>query len=95
MFIFGHSSNWPVVHNQAYKTFNGIGTLENGDEIFVYTIDKVYKYVVSSVKLVDSSQAYVSFDASDTMLTLSTCNSFGTKEERFVVEAKLVSTLSS
>lgn len=89
MFIFGHSSGLPVVRNQAYKAFNGLEELVRGDEIEVSADGITYIYEVTSVKLLDENNALVSFDNSGRTLTLSTCNTFGAKQERWVVEANL------
>ena len=88
MFIFGHSTNWKVVQNDAYKTFNGIEKLVSGDEIKIYSGEDTYIYRVSSVVLVDEDDALVEFDNSKRTLTISTCNTFGEKQERWVVEAE-------
>ena len=90
MFIFGHSTSIKVVYNQAYKTFNGLKNLTAGDIIKVYGGTAVYQYRVSSVRLVDENQALVEFGGNKNMLTLSTCNTFGAKSERYVVEANYV-----
>jgi len=90
MFIFGHSTSIAVVHNQAYKTFNGLNNLKSGDIIKVYGSSKIYTYSVTSVRLVDQNQALVEFGGNKNMLTLSTCNTFGAKSERYVVEADFV-----
>jgi LPXTG-site transpeptidase (sortase) family protein len=90
MFIFGHSTGIAVVHNQAYKTFNGLKDLKSGDVIKVYGETKTYTYRVATVTLVDQNKALVEFGNNKNMLTLSTCNTFGAKEERYVVEADLV-----
>lgn len=91
VFIFGHSTNWPVVRNQAYKTFNNLEDTKIGDLIELISADgKTYKYEVINVKTVDDNEAFVNFDTSNPMLTISTCNTFGQKQERNVVEAKLI-----
>lgn len=87
MFIFGHSTGIKVVQNQAYKTFNGLKDLESGDIVKVYGATKIYDYQVTSVTLVDQDKALVKFDDEKNMLTLSTCNTFGQKAERYVVTA--------
>jgi LPXTG-site transpeptidase (sortase) family protein len=87
MFIFGHSSGIRVVNNQAYKAFNNLKELRIGDVIQVQSAENQYNYKVTSVKLVDSSEALVTFSDDKNMLTLSTCNVFGQKQERYVVEA--------
>ena len=90
MFIFGHSTSIAVVHNQAYKTFNGLKDLKSGDLVKVYGETRTYIYRVTSVTLVDQNKALVEFGNSKNMLTLSTCNTFGAKSERYVVEADLI-----
>ena len=90
MFIFGHSTGFSVVQNQAYKAFNNIHTLKVGDQITVYSAKHVYTYKVRTVKKVDKDDTWVKFDGSANMLTLSTCDSFGTKADRYVVQADYV-----
>lgn len=87
MFLFGHSTGLRNVQNQAYKTFNGLKDLQAGDIITVYSSNQAYTYKVTTVTLVDENQALVKFDDQKNMLTLSTCNTFGAKSERYVVEA--------
>jgi LPXTG-site transpeptidase (sortase) family protein len=95
MFIFGHSADiYSVVNNQAYKTFNGIKKLVAGDQIKVFSDKDVYIYKVSSVSLVGADEAIIEFGGSDNKLTISTCNTFGAKEERQVVEAYYVGKLN-
>ncbi|PCI28223.1 hypothetical protein COB55_04325 [Candidatus Wolfebacteria bacterium] len=87
MFVFGHSSSLTVVHNQNYRALNGLGDLKVGDSIFVESSEKEYEYIVDDVRLVDASEEYVTLEDTGYSLTLSTCNSFGATQERFVVEA--------
>ena len=88
MFLFAHSTGFKVVQNHAYKAFNNLKDLHEGDSISVKGEDgNVYEYKVSSVKLASDKDVLVSFDKSSHRLTLSTCNTFGKKEERYVVEA--------
>ena len=90
MFLFGHSSSLPLVRNQSYKTFNGIQHLEKGDEVVIYSENQKHTYKVLNVELVSAEEALVDFSVQKNMLTLSTCNNFGEKQERFVVEADYV-----
>lgn len=87
MFVFGHSTSFQIVNNQAYQVFNNIKNLKEGDEIRVYGEDKVYLYRVREVKLVNANTELVSFSNNSNMLTLSTCNSFGQKSDRYIAEA--------
>jgi sortase (surface protein transpeptidase) len=68
--------------------YPGSGLLGVGN-MFIFghsTGAKIYRYMVSSVVLVDQTRALVEFNDKN-MLTLSTCNTFGAKSERYVVEA--------
>lgn len=88
VFIFGHSSNWAIVKNQAYKTFNNLEDLVPGDLIYLSGEGWEAAYEVESVRVAPDSEVLVSFSGSEPRLTLSTCNTFGLKEERIVVEAR-------
>jgi LPXTG-site transpeptidase (sortase) family protein len=88
MFIFAHSTGFSVVRNQAYKAFNDIEELNRGDIIQIGANGQWYEYRVTNVQLVDENSALVRFDNSKRTLTLSTCNTFGAKQERWVVEAE-------
>lgn len=88
--IFGHSSRLPVVHNQAFKAFNDIQKLEEGDPIFVIGNDKVYIYAVEGIKEANTASDAVPLEVEGAKLTLATCNNFGSKEDRFILTATLV-----
>ncbi len=88
MFIFGHSSTLSVVNNQAYKVFSNLKKLAAGDTISVFSENSEYVYTVKVVKHVDASKELVEFDTSGKTLTLSTCDLFGAKSDRYVVEAE-------
>ncbi len=88
MYIFGHSSTLSVVHNQAYKAFNNIQHLVVGDTISVFSENAEYVYKVKVVKKVDANKELVEFKTDSRMLTLSTCDLFGVRSDRFVVEAE-------
>ncbi len=87
MFIFGHSSRLPVVVNQAYKAFNDIEKTKIGDEIYIYSGGQKYTYVVERVYHADSESAFIDLSRSGRRLTISTCDSFGKKTDRWVVDA--------
>lgn len=88
--LFGHSSYLPIVRNQAYKTFNGIQKLVAGDTVTVYSSTTAYIYRVRSVAKESANDAAIPLEVSGRVLTLSTCNSFGAKTDRFVVVADFV-----
>jgi len=91
LFIFGHSSGLPVVRNQMFKAFNRIPELKGGDVITVIGGGFEYVYRVDTVRLTDVDEGLVDLSQkSGKKLTISTCNSFGAKSERWVVEADFV-----
>jgi len=87
IFLFGHSTNWAIVQNQAYKTFNGLDELYAGAEIFLTANGKTYVYEVETVEHVDSNTAFVDLSRPGRRLTISTCDTFGAKSDRWVVDA--------
>ena len=89
--LFGHSSYLPVVGNKAYKAFNEIQKLAPGDIVTVYSSDTAYTYRVRNVanEKADNNTA-IPLSVAGKVLTLVTCNSFGAKEDRFVVTADFV-----
>lgn len=88
--IFGHSSNLPVVQNQAFKAFNEIATLVPGDEIYVYSNGRRYAYAVEEVRKANTATDGIPLNVDGSKLTLATCDNFGDKTDRFIVTASLV-----
>jgi len=88
--LFGHSSYLPVVNNPAFKTFDGIQKLTPGEEIMVFSSDTVYTYRVRTMQKESANDGAIALTVSGKVLTLSTCNSFGQKSDRFVVTADFV-----
>jgi sortase (surface protein transpeptidase) len=87
VFVLGHSSYLPTVLNRNFQAFNGIQNLEFGDTIrlqsggveFVYRVERVYRARAQDVTVPI---------AGDTQrLVLATCNSFGSVDDRYIVEA--------
>ncbi len=89
VFLFAHSTGIKIVNNQAFKAFNGLKNLKEGDSISVFSDKNEYIYKVISIKLVGADKELVEFNTNGKKLTLSTCNTFGAKIERYVVEAEL------
>ncbi|MCR4275054.1 MAG: sortase [Candidatus Campbellbacteria bacterium] len=90
IFLFGHSTGFRVVQNQAFKAFSGLKDAREGDLVRVQSKTKEYVYRVTKVSLVNEDEVRVNFSSTRKKLTLSTCNSFGQKEERYVVESDFV-----
>jgi LPXTG-site transpeptidase (sortase) family protein len=90
--IFGHSTSYKIVNNQAFKTFVGLKNLKPGDLISVFSGNNEYVYSVLTVEMKEASDVIVNFNTTDSLLTLSTCNtSIGDTSARYVVQAKFVS----
>lgn len=89
--LFGHSSHLPIVRNQAFKTFNGIEKLKEGQVISVYSGTTEYRYKVTGVRfaqaVANSDNDVIELPAVGKHLTLVTCDSFGVKSDRWVVTA--------
>lgn len=88
--LFGHSSYLPIVHNQVYKTFNGIQKLKGGAVVSVYSSTHEYRYAVTGVRVANAEEDVVQLPSNGKYLTLVTCDSFGSKSDRYVVTAEFV-----
>jgi LPXTG-site transpeptidase (sortase) family protein len=85
--LFGHSSHLPIVHNQVYKTFNGIENLKKGAVISVYSGTAEYRYGVTGVRLASATEDVVELPSDGKHLVLVTCDNFGSHSDRYVVTA--------
>lgn len=90
MLIFGHSSYLPVVHNKAFQAFNELGKLHQSEIITIYTTTHAFDYRVESVELARAEDTAIYFASEESLLTLATCNNFGSKDERWVASARYV-----
>ena len=90
MLIFGHSTAKLPARNKNYAIFNRIKELKQGEIITIQEGDREYYYKVSSVALRRASETEINLSSQKPMLTLSTCNVLGRKEERYIVEAEFV-----
>jgi LPXTG-site transpeptidase (sortase) family protein len=90
IFIFGHSTGIKIVNNQAFKTFNGLKDLKEGDLIHIFSDKTEYVYKVTKVSMVGAEETMVEFNTKSKKLTISTCNTFGEKTDRYVVESEFV-----
>ena len=76
--------------NKNFQDFNGIQKLKWGDTIRLQSKDTEYVYRVDRVYQAKASDATVAMQNVQAKLTLATCNSFATKDDRFIVESSLV-----
>jgi LPXTG-site transpeptidase (sortase) family protein len=90
VFILGHSSYLPQVFNKNFQALNGIQNLEWGDTIELRTQDQVFEYRVEKVYRAQAQDLMVPIAGTGKMLTLATCNSFGSVDDRYIVEAKQI-----
>jgi LPXTG-site transpeptidase (sortase) family protein len=90
VFILGHSSYLPNVINKNFQAFNGIQNLAWGDIIEVTASDHIYVYEVEKVYKAKADNLTVPISGEGHRLTLATCNSFGSTDDRFIVEAKAI-----
>ncbi len=90
MLLFGHSSYLPFIQNDAYKTFNDIQELEQGAVISVFSNEREYRYEVIRIEQAKATADRIALENNGRFLKLVTCNSFGAKEDRFVVTARLI-----
>jgi LPXTG-site transpeptidase (sortase) family protein len=90
MLIFGHSTGFSVVRNQAYKVFNTLKNAKKGEFVYVQTGTKTHIYKITDVKKVSKYSTWIQFNSDKAKLTLSTCDSFGKASDRWVVEGEYV-----
>ncbi|MFH0988199.1 MAG: sortase [Parcubacteria group bacterium] len=88
VFLFGHSTNLKIVNNQNYAVFNRLKELKTGAMIRLESGGSEYWYVVKSMSLKKANETWINLATSKKLLTISTCNVFGAKEDRYVVEAE-------
>jgi len=89
--ILGHSSYLPNVLNRNFQAFNGIENLKWGDTITLTSNDAIYTYRVERVYEARASEVTVPIKGDSKLLTLATCDSFGSTDDRHIVEAKQIS----
>lgn len=90
VFILGHSSYLPTVFNKNFQALNGIQNLAWGDTIKLVSGDVTYEYQVDKVYQARAQEVTVPIDGEESRLVLATCNSFGSVDDRYIVEAKQV-----
>jgi len=95
VFLLGHSSYLPNVRNDSFQAFNGIQNLEWGDTIELSDGDKTYTYRVDKVYKAKASELVVPMTQTGHQLTIATCNSFGSTDDRYIVEATRTSVTSN
>jgi LPXTG-site transpeptidase (sortase) family protein len=82
-----------IAHN-VYGPFAGLGQLEPGDPIILYTADdQPYTYVVDHRQLVDRTDIQVAYPTDTARVTLITCSNWsdelGAYKQRLIVVGNL------
>ncbi len=81
-----------IAHN-VYGPFAGLGQLEPGDPIIVYSADGPHTYIVDYRQLVDRTDVQVAYPTDTGRVTLITCSNWsdelGTYQERLIVVGHL------
>ncbi len=90
VFLLGHSSYLPVVNNKSFQAFNGIQKLKWGELIEVTTAQGKYIYRISKVYRAKAENVTVPIAGDKKRLVLATCNSFGSTDDRYIVEAEII-----
>ena len=77
-------------HNDIFgEIFRYLDRLEPGDEIIVYTNQRSYRYLVSSVKIVEPTQVEFLESAERPSITLISCYPYMVDNQRIVVQGYL------
>ncbi len=95
VFILGHSSYLPAVGNRNFQAFNGIQNLAWGDTIELASEEVTYVYRVERVYKARAQEVVVPIAGDTERLVLATCNSFGSVDDRHIVEAELITVRSN
>ena len=90
--IGGESTHVCISAHCGYPTqkfFDDIDELENGDEIYIYVLDRTLKYTVTGTDVVepDDSSKLAVVQGKD-LLTLVTCTPYGVNSHRLLVHAE-------
>ncbi len=88
--IFGHSSYLPHVVNNNFQAFNGVQDLVWGDRIRLQSADWEYHYRIDRIYQAKASEDAVTNQRGTATLTIVTCNSFATTDDRYIIEATLI-----
>ena len=87
----GESSNSIIsAHNDIFgEIFRDLPELDLGDEVFMHTASRVYRYVVTQKRIIEPTDVSVMYPTSSPVLTLISCYPYGIDTHRIVVIAEL------
>lgn len=87
--IFGHTSRVPT-YRGMYRAFNDIEQLTEGEIIVLKSNDKEYVYRVSAVYKKNAKTDKIALGGNNSKLILVTCDGFGKKSDRWIVESDFI-----
>jgi LPXTG-site transpeptidase (sortase) family protein len=90
VFLFGHSTRRNTLASRYYRYLNGLDQVKVGDEIQLTGGGKKAIYEVTSAGVYKNYEVKVDLSSKINNLVISTCSRIGAKEDRVVVEARLV-----
>jgi len=77
-------------HNDIFgERFRDLPNLDLGDEVFVHTASRVYRYIVTQKRIIEPTDVSVMYPTSSPVLTLITCYPYKIDTHRIVVIAEL------
>jgi sortase A len=80
-----------AAHNDIYgELFRFLSDMEAGDEVFISTVSKEFKYIVGAKRTVNPDQTEVLDQTTDRRLTLISCYPYRVNTQRIIVIATLV-----
>lgn len=88
--LIGH--RYASIGGKRESVFYNLPKIQNGDLVYVYWKGSVYTYEVFDQKIVPPTAVQIEFATPEPILTLYTCTPLWTAKNRFVVDARLIST---
>jgi len=87
----GESGNCVIsAHNDIFgEIFRALPDIDLGDDVFVHTASRVYRYVVTQKRIIEPTEVSVMYPASSPVLTLISCYPYGIDTHRIVVIGEL------
>ena len=95
-FLFAHSTDSPLNFSQYNAVFYLLHTInpEDGDDIYVFYNDKLYKYKITQKHIVDAGDtSWLVDQTSDKRLILQTCWPPGTSWKRLIIVASPIDSI--
>ncbi|MDY6877526.1 MAG: sortase [Chloroflexota bacterium] len=87
----GESGNCIIsAHNDIFgEIFRDLPDLDLGDQVFVHTASRIYRYIVTQKRIIEPTEVSVMYPTSSPVLTLVSCYPYGIDTHRIVVIAEL------